>query len=482
MTHSPFKAIFASAFLIASLLSVSCSKDSDLLAEYVATDPIGNIDLKVYVVDDTFSTTPNSTVVLDVLANDTFTDPNNVKIVETSIPANGIVEINENKTLTYIAGPENTVPTEETDAVTDTFTYTTETVTENNTVVTEQATVTVTISEEITYWKNKFDQGWSYYAADMDKLGSSANRNQEYYFYAYYIDGITNLWQATGDNTYLDRVIAMIDRTINDAVPMGNGYLGWPSAEGEQVPLWDSFYWRVVSTLTRIMHQSPNLRTNQKYQEAYIRFLNFSEKNMWERYEGTAWHFYRVNTHMASHWARIGMELYIITGKQKYKEVFDNISFGTMINQPSNLRNQLRSNPNVPTAYVWSSGWNGGGAQDTSHGAQIVSFWNLAYENEMYWNKADIDALVATFTKVVCPGELTQGKEYVDGSGGTNTQYTWLHEWLVLGRYSPEIQAKIKSYYDKNTYLGYVGLQPIGIAALNARILADGRPVYPENF
>ncbi len=37
---------------------------------------------------------------------------------------------------------------------------------------------------------------------------------------------------------------------------------------------------------------------------------------------------YRVNTHMASHWARIGMELYIITGKQKYKDVFDNISFG----------------------------------------------------------------------------------------------------------------------------------------------------------
>ncbi len=94
------------------------------------------------------------------------------------------------------------------------------------------------------------------------------------------------MWQATGDNSYLDTVIDLIDETINDAVPVGNGYLGWPSAAGEQVPLWDSFYWRFVATLTRIMHQSPNLRQNQNYQAAYERFLNFSEKNIWERYEG----------------------------------------------------------------------------------------------------------------------------------------------------------------------------------------------------
>ncbi len=60
----------------------------------------------------------------------------------------------------------------------------------------------------------------------------------------------------------------------------------------------------------------------------------------------------------------------------------------------------------LPTAYIWSSGWNGSSAQDTSHGGAIVSFWVTAYENEMYWNRNDIDALIATFTKVVCPGEI----------------------------------------------------------------------------
>ena len=440
MVHPPKNSILLVS-AIASILAISCSKDSDLLADYVVADDVISKEIRLYVMDDTFSTIPNSTIVLDVLANDTFTDPDKVKIVETSTPANGIVQINEDKTLTYIAGPTETEATpEETvaeETVTDTFTYTTETVTEENEVVTEQATVTITINEEVTYWKNKFDGGWSYYAAEISRFSQSANKNQEYYYYAYYIDGIISMWQATGDNAYLDTVIGLIDETINDAVPMGNGYLGWPSAAGEQVSLWDSFYWRFVASLTRIMHQSPNLRSNQNYQAAYERFLNFSEKNIWERYEGLASNIYRVNTHMASHWARIGMELYIITGKQKYKDVFDNISFGTMVGEPSNLRNQLKSNPNVPSAYTWSSSWNGSSTQDTSHAGAIISFWSAAYENEMYWNRTDIDALIATFTKVVCPGGFRQAKEYVNGTGGNNTDNNWTHEWLVLRKVQP---------------------------------------------
>ncbi len=165
MVHPPKNSILLVS-AIASILAISCSKDSDLLADYVVADDVISKEIRLYVMDDTFSTIPNSTIVLDVLANDTFTDPDKVKIIETSTPANGIVQINEDKTLTYIAGPTETEATpEETvaeETVTDTFTYTTETVTEENEVVTEQATVTITINEEVTYWKNKFDEGWSY--------------------------------------------------------------------------------------------------------------------------------------------------------------------------------------------------------------------------------------------------------------------------------------------------------------------------------
>lgn len=86
-------------FVLISLFS--CSKDTDLLADYVISDLhearfIGNL-----AISDNFVVAPEKSIVLDVLANDTFTDPDKVKIVETSQPENGTVVINEDKTLTY---------------------------------------------------------------------------------------------------------------------------------------------------------------------------------------------------------------------------------------------------------------------------------------------------------------------------------------------------------------------------------------------
>ncbi len=88
--------------LVIVLISLfSCSKDTDLLADYVVSDLqearfIGNL-----AISDNFVVTPQKSIVLDVLANDTFINPEKVKIVETSQPTNGTVVINEDKTLTY---------------------------------------------------------------------------------------------------------------------------------------------------------------------------------------------------------------------------------------------------------------------------------------------------------------------------------------------------------------------------------------------
>ena len=79
----------------------SCSKDTDLLVDYMVSDfqearLIGNL-----AIDDNFMMASQKSIVLDVLANDTFTDPEKVKIVEISQPNNGYVIINDDKTLTY---------------------------------------------------------------------------------------------------------------------------------------------------------------------------------------------------------------------------------------------------------------------------------------------------------------------------------------------------------------------------------------------
>ena len=337
-------------------------------------------------------------------------------------------------------------------------------------------------SEEVRYWQNKFDSQWSSDRSHAYSLANSKNKNQEYYYLSYYIDGLSTIWQATGDNDYLETALDIIDITIDDAQSVGGGYLGWRSAKGFELALWDSFYWRQVATILRIIYQSPSVRS--QYSSKYNQILAFTEKHIWERYEeDSLTNFYRSQTHMSSHWARIGMELYIITGKSKYKEVFENISHGTMIGFPSNLRNQIYPNPKNSSAYAWDKKWGvrGGSSniQDTSHAGPIVSFWVLAYENGMYWNGNDMNALIKTIDIVWPKSDPENIRMNVDGTGGT-TAGGRLHEWLYLARYDQKLQNRIKNDYNKR-HLYYYGSQIMGIAALNARILSSGRAVYPSN-
>ena len=80
----------------------SCSKDTDLLTKGVLTNANKNgVAIENYVINDNFDVPANSSVILDVLANDEFPNLENVIITETSSPKNGTVVINEDYTITY---------------------------------------------------------------------------------------------------------------------------------------------------------------------------------------------------------------------------------------------------------------------------------------------------------------------------------------------------------------------------------------------
>tara|TARA_R110000765_G_scaffold168384_3_gene273401 strand:+ start:16980 stop:18707 length:1728 start_codon:yes stop_codon:yes gene_type:complete len=139
----------------------SCSKDADLLSEYVIAknDDLQSITL---LADDSFFMAPGqNSILMDVLNNDNISQNTNVTIVETSTPINGSVTINTNNTLTYIpkTAISSEITAEETTAAEesatsensttvpeeDTFTYTAEVVDQETGETTkEEATVTVT--------------------------------------------------------------------------------------------------------------------------------------------------------------------------------------------------------------------------------------------------------------------------------------------------------------------------------------------------
>ena len=334
-------------------------------------------------------------------------------------------------------------------------------------------------------------------AEDCEALSTSTGSEQEHYFFAYCIDGLVSMWRATGDNDYLDTSLRLIENTVDDAVLRGDGFRYWPGPnDGSTHPLWDSYYWRQVTHLLRVMHGHPELLAMNDYQARYEALLEFSTRDIWDKWESDGLgNLYRSRTHMASHWARIGMDLFLITGEERYRVVFDNISHGTMPNYPSNLREHFIDNPEVPGAFTWSQVWGDAPSesiQDTSHAGAIVSFINEAAGQEVYWTSADVDALIQTLLVVVWDPAL--GGAYhqnVDGTDTTSGAFTGpyglpgrlggrLHEWLHLGRHSAEIQERMETFYldPARRNVIFFGYQAFGIGALNARILADGAPVY----
>ena len=133
----------ALSFLVLSLF-FSCSKDTDLLAEYVIADSEELALRSTLLISDTYSITNGNPVVLDVLNNDLFNEGDIVKIVETTQPSNGQVAINENNTLTYTPNPDNG---EESGTSSDTFNYTVE-VEANGESDTQEGKVIVSIDHD----------------------------------------------------------------------------------------------------------------------------------------------------------------------------------------------------------------------------------------------------------------------------------------------------------------------------------------------
>lgn len=148
----------------ASFLLFSCSKDADLLSEYVINSEDSKLELALLINDSFFIEPGQTTILMDVLNNDNVSSNSNITIIDTSSPMNGTVTINDDNTLTYKVGtdtsstteettPEETTTEEPTEDVStpeeDSFTYTAEVVDEETGETTEeQATVTISVSND----------------------------------------------------------------------------------------------------------------------------------------------------------------------------------------------------------------------------------------------------------------------------------------------------------------------------------------------
>jgi hypothetical protein len=315
-------------------------------------------------------------------------------------------------------------------------------------------------SRTVAAWEQLFlgvwDTEWPAYEAD-----SKSTDSFDFYNGTYYLDGLVSMIEATGKQTYADRAFVMVANMVASARPsnqlggraFGDDFLGWTSSKNgsnaEEVPLYESYMWRHVTALLRAVHDQPSLLAAKRAD--YDAALAFTEKNMFDKWvsRGVDAYVYRSRTHMASHWARIALDLTRLTSDAaratRAQGIVDAIDHGGMANNGgASLRSQLRPGPTDPRASFWSDVWGQTArpGQDVAHGNAVIGYAVEANRLGYAWTRDDMLALTATLN-VVWHGAGSYG-DFVDGTGsGTG----WFSDgWDKLGRFDGAVQARLEAH------------------------------------
>jgi hypothetical protein len=315
---------------------------------------------------------------------------------------------------------------------------------------------------------------------------ASSGDSWDHYNLAYTIDGYVAMFQAVPNTQYLDQVLAYVQEVIRVAQPSytlsnsryKDSFMGWgawshpdPNINGGEYALFESYFWRYVAKMLRVMKETEGVLTQETYRVQYDAILAFLEVNIFDKWmkRGSS-NIYRSRTHMAAHWAYIAMELSELTSSATRKQnaliVMNNIDLdfpGTS----SSLKGQMMPHPLDDQAYFWSSVWDSTTTpgQDVAHGNNVIAYVVESAERGYNWNTQEMGALSRTLLEVIWRQDNGSNyySDFVDGSGaGTG----WFSEGFVkLGRYNIEVQRRME-----NHTIGR-GVQLYGNGALNARRL-----------
>jgi hypothetical protein len=345
-----------------------------------------------------------------------------------------------------------------------------------------QSSAQITSSAQIkpvAYWAGVFLQSWDYQYEHSVPMSKSPD-SWDHYDLSYSVDSCIAMFRATNERRYLDRALEFVENVAGSAKPSSSlsssqyrdGYRGWVTREsgedGDEVPLYESYFWRYGTALLVAMRNSPAIYGDPGYRARYDRLLRFTEVDVFEKWysRGAGDNIYRERTHMAAHWALVALNLWRITGdparKARYHTVIDNIDLHVP-GRSTGLRGQLRRNPVDPTAYFWSDVWGSARrpGQDVSHANGIIAYIVEARDSGRNWTAADMTAFSALLTRVIWPGGNTYHK-FVDGTGADNG---WFADGFVkLGRYDRATQLRLEDHRVVND-------QFAANMALNARVL-----------
>ena len=333
-----------------------------------------------------------------------------------------------------------------------------------------------------------------------------------YYTFAQITDGIAGIYEATGREYYLQRLIEYT-RLMMAAGKDNNGdgyvdYFHWMK-DRETYCKWDyepgynygaHCYWNAMRTIGRCARVGRLGPHYEKYKADIDEIAEFVEKQVVEKWEKgdqgmTLEQWISLGSFtisgMHSHGGSFMVDAYLATGDEHIGDL------ATRFAEKVKGAWVLYSNG----SYAWCG--DGGvripkdheeisfdhegkkhGVQDTAHSIRVIRFAAIAHRAGLVVTDEDMEHLVNTFSKNLWRGEDEKFADYVNGADHPEGRWTFscITQWVRVGAFDETAHQRLvnwtggprrpdKYHEDRIHYYG--------ILALNLKLQKDGYRLYP---
>lgn len=339
-------------------------------------------------------------------------------------------------------------------------------------------------------WKDFFDKKYTSFCTSTQtyrEMYQTLSKSPDAYKFmemSETVDALLNMYIATRDAEYRNDEINIIDNILATAAvsksipgniyPLKDDYLGWTSKTPEnlynnETDLFEGYVFRYIVHFLYELKKDGWANSSAKNNLWYTKVLTFVEKNIWEKWVSRSMKshampyatFLRTRTHMASHWAYIGILL---------KELTQNSTIKTQCTEMYNmfdvlLKRNLRPNKKFPNAYIWNSTWDdvtGTQAtssgydliQDVSHGNHVISYITIAKRlGNTNWSDEEMSGFAHTVKEGLYNQHAMVFSDNVDGTSGSGNGTFQSDGWVKLGYYDHEVLMLYSAYAVRQEFM-----------------------------
>ncbi len=397
----------------------------------------------------------------------------------------------------------------------------------------DEGCVNQDIENQIRAYQLTFDNIWNQNKNSFITQSLSGDSN-DVYSLEFLVDGLTSMYEATGNTTYIDNALMIVENEISTARPVGaDNRTGWLRPNGQSSFVDESRGAEYFSRLARVIKTNPQL--NAVYGTRANNILMFVDQNILDKWLNdrsfgypTGWEWVsRIHTdppgtlsgYIQGHQILIALTVRNMDAAGMTGPKHGNQSWADLGNiVMSAYKSRLVVNPNG--ACTWDDGkflWTDSktGIIDTFHANEYPLAAITYYQDGVIMSSSDIQCLSKVFTRNVWNNKSdwsnpTQGpsgsiwfRNYINGADANfaDQNYSWVSQthplyqtyggmsgivyagWCSLGQYDRESYQACHALYTFVTTYSDTSANPIinrnsapiGKLALSAHLAKDLR-------